>query len=60
MYRIFFAIGVSAILFVSIALASLPAYIFLTVILVLQCLTTAISFQLSDLKGEIKVESEEN
>lgn len=46
MYRIFFAFGVVFVLIINIALSECDPYIFLTIVLVLQTLTTAISLNL--------------
>lgn len=45
-YRIFFALGVVFVLIINIVLSDYDPYIFLTIILVLQTLTTAISLNL--------------
>ncbi len=45
-YRIFFAFGVVFVLIINIALSDYDPYIFLTIVLVLQTLTTAISLNL--------------
>jgi hypothetical protein len=45
-YRVFFAIGVVFVLLINIALSGCDPYIFLTIVLVLQTITTAISLNL--------------
>ena len=50
-YRIFFAIGVVAVLLINILLSNSDPYIFLTIILVLQTIVTAISLNLRYLEN---------
>jgi len=48
-YRVFFAIGVVSVLLLGIILSNVDGYIFLTIILVLQTIITAVSINLKDL-----------
>lgn len=59
MFRIVFASGVVTTIILNIALGSLPGWVFLTVILVIQMLTSILATQIMDLKGQLE-EQEEN
>jgi len=56
-YRIFFSCGVVFVLIINIALSDCDPYIFLTIILVLQTLVTAISLNLRYLEMPVPSES---
>lgn len=56
-YRIFFSCGVVFVLIINIALSDCDPYIFLTIILVLQTLVTAISLNLRYLEVPVSAES---
>ena len=53
-FRIIFAFGVVTTIVLNIALDSLPGWVFLTVILVIQMITTVIATQIMDVKGEVE------
>ena len=53
-FRIIFASGVVTTIILNIALDSLPGWVFLTVILVIQMLTSILATQIMDLKGNLE------
>ena len=52
-FRIVFAFGVVTTIILNIALDSLPGWVFLTLIIVIQMVTTGIATQIMDLKKEV-------
>ena len=53
-FRIIFAFGVVTTIVLNIALDSLPVWVFLTVILVIQMLTSILATQIMELKGNLE------